>query len=324
MPEQTAEATLKYILDSGLSATELMDGPVENFLGRPAPAARGGGPGGGRAGAVAPATPPAGPTPYEQLMAGTMPTCPPAEGRGGGARGGGAGGRGRGEPSPEAVAAAEELRKWRTSVSMDKVKQLRTMYNDAGVTIYAYKSDGMQKNLQTTDAELDYLFTVAAALGATHTTMELPNPGPDSTALLKRMAQFAEKHKVAIAYHTHAQGSMTAFDEVLAMSKWNMINVDLGHYVAAGNKGGSPLQFLETHHARISSFHLKDRTLPEHCSLTVPFGKGDGQIKDILLLMKKHQWTFPATIELESPIPADSDAVKEVRKAVEFVRATLA
>jgi sugar phosphate isomerase/epimerase len=182
----------------------------------------------------------------------------------------------------------------------------------------------MQKNLQTTDAELDYLFTVAAALGATHTTMELPNPGPDSTALLKRMAQFAEKHKVAVAYHTHAQGSMTAFDEVLAMSKWNMINVDLGHYVAAGNKGGSPLQFLETHHARISSFHLKDRTLPEHCSLTVPFGKGDGQIKDILLLMKKHQWTFPATIELESPIPADSDAVKEVRKAVEFVRATLA
>jgi sugar phosphate isomerase/epimerase len=259
-------------------------------------------------------------------MAGTMPSCPPSEGRGAGAaRGGGAaGGRGRGEPSPEAVAAAEELRKWRTSVSMDKVKQLRKMYNDAGVNIYAYKSDGMQKNLQTTDEELDYLFNVAAALGATHTTMELPAPGPDGTAMLKRMAQFAEKHKVYIAYHTHAQGSMTAFDDALAMSKWNMSNVDLGHYVAAGNKGGSPLQFLEAHHARIASFHLKDRTLPEHCSLTVPFGKGDGQIKDILLLMKKNKWTFPATIELESPIPADSDAVKEVRRDVEFVRSVLA
>jgi sugar phosphate isomerase/epimerase len=142
--------------------------------------------------------------------------------------------------------------------------------------------------------------------------------------MLKRMAQFAEKHKVYIAYHTHAQGSMTAFDDALAMSKWNMSNVDLGHYVAAGNKGGSPLQFLEAHHARIASFHLKDRTLPEHCSLTVPFGKGDGQIKDILLLMKKNKWTFPATIELESPIPADSDAVKEVRRDVEFVRSVLA
>jgi sugar phosphate isomerase/epimerase len=328
MPDQTAEATLKYIVDSGISATELMDGPVENFLGRPAAPARGGGPGGGRAGGGAPPAAAAGPTPYEQLMAGTMPTCTPGEGRGaGGARAGGAGpggGAGRGEPSPEALAAAEELRKWRTSVSMDKVKQLRKMFNDAGVTIYAYKSDGMQKNLQTTDAELDYLFNVAAALGATHTTMELPAPGPDGTAMLKRMAQFAQKHKVYIAYHTHAQGSMTAFDEALAMSKWNMSNVDLGHYVAAGNAGGSPLQFLQAHHSRIASFHLKDRTLPEHCSLTVPFGKGDGQIKDILLLMKKNKWTFPASIELESPIPPDSDAVKEVKKSVDFCKAVLA
>src|SRR3954447_24201612 len=45
MPDQSAEATLKYILDSGLSAVELMDGPAENFAG--APSARGGGPGGG-------------------------------------------------------------------------------------------------------------------------------------------------------------------------------------------------------------------------------------------------------------------------------------
>ena len=69
---------------------------------------------------------------------------------------------------------------------------------------------------------------------------------------------------------------------------------------------------------------MKDRTLPEHCSLTVPFGKGDGQIKDILLLMKKNKWTFPATVELESPIPADSDAVKEVKKCVDFAKAVLA
>ena len=55
------------------------------------------------------------------------------------------------------------------------------MYNDAGVSIYAYKSDGMQKNMQTTDGELDYLFNVAPALGATHTTMELP-AGPDGEA----------------------------------------------------------------------------------------------------------------------------------------------
>ena len=256
-------------------------------------------------------------------MSGTMPTCTPGQGRAGG--GGGRGGRGQATPEEIAAqqAAADELRKWRTSVSLGRVREVRKLFNDAGVTIYAYKPDGIQKNMQTTDAEFDYIFSIAAALGASHLTMELP-AGENAVPLMKRLAQFAEKHKVAVAYHTHGQGSMTAFDEAMALSKWNMINVDLGHYVAAGNVGGSPIQFLEKHHERISSFHLKDRTLPEHCSLTVPFGKGDGPIKDIVQLMRKNKWTFPATIELESPIPADSDAVQEVKKCVDFVRQALA
>jgi hypothetical protein len=39
--------------------------------------------------------------------------------------------------------------------------------------------------------------------------------------------------------------------------------------------------------------------------------------------MQKNKWTFPATIELESPIPQGSDAVQEVRKSVEFCKAVL-
>jgi sugar phosphate isomerase/epimerase len=205
---------------------------------------------------------------------------------------------------------------------MDRFKQLRKMYNDAGVTIYAYKSDGMQKNLQTSDAEFDYLFNVAAALGATHTTMELPG-GPDAEAMLKRMAQFAEKHKIYVAYHTHAQGSMDVFDQAFAISKWNLSNVDFGHYVAAGNVGGTPMQFLEKHHARIASFHLKDRTTPEHCSLNLPWGTGETPIKEILQLVKKNKWKMPASIEMEYTVPEGSDAVKEVKKCVDYCRAAL-
>jgi len=333
MPDQSAQATLQYVLDSGISAIELMDGPVENFLGRPT-VARGGGPGrGGRQGGApgagrAAGEAPAAPTPYEILMSGTMPTCTPNQGRaGGGAGGGGGRGGGRGQATPEQIAAqqaaADELRKWRTAVSLDRVREVRKLFNDAGVAIYAYKPDGIQKNMQTTDAEFDYVFSIAAALGASHMTMELPG-GETAVPLMKRLVQFAEKHRVAVAYHTHAQGSMTAFDEAMTLSKWNMINVDLGHYVAAGNVGGSPIQFLERHHARISSFHLKDRTLPEHCSLTVPFGRGDGQIREILQTMRKNRWTFPATVELEYPVPAGSDAPQEVKKCVEFARQALA
>ena len=337
MPEQTGEATLKYLVDSGLSACELMDGPAENFAG--APSGRGAGPGGGgrgpggappggaargRAGAPAiPAELPEG----AKLGSWNGEQCviPAPGGRAGG--GGGGGGRGRGQQTPEQVAAAEEraktMREWRSTVSMDRFKQLRKMYNDAGVTIYAYKSDGMPKNMQTTDAELDYLFNVASTLGATHTTMELP-AGPDAEALLKRMAQFAEKHKVAIAYHTHLQGSMTAFDQAFAVSKMSLSNVDFGHYVAGGNQGGSPLAFLEKYHDRIAGFHLKDRTTPEHCSLNLPFGTGETPIKDLLLAVKKNKWKIPVSIEFEYNVPEGSDAVQEVRKCVDYCRRILA
>src|SRR4026209_2490691 len=54
MPDQSAEATLKYILDSGISAIELMGGPVESFAGAPT---SGRGAGAGRAGAPGGAAP---------------------------------------------------------------------------------------------------------------------------------------------------------------------------------------------------------------------------------------------------------------------------
>src|SRR6476659_4085568 len=58
MPDQSAEATLKYIVDSGISGIELMGGPVESFAGAPVGAGGGGGGrgpgGGGRAAAGAP------------------------------------------------------------------------------------------------------------------------------------------------------------------------------------------------------------------------------------------------------------------------------
>jgi len=328
MPDQSGEATLKYVVDAGLSAIELMDGPAENFAGAPntgrggGPGGAGRGPGGGRRGEAADQPAPQFDSSWNGQPCNAAPRgdAPPA------ARAGGAG-RGRGQQTPEQQAAAEEraktMREWRTSVSMDKFAQLRKMYNDAGVSIYAYKSDGMQKNMQTTDGELDYLFNVAKTLGASHTTMELP-AGADGEAMLKRMAQFAEKHKLAVAYHTHAQGSMTAFDQAFAISPWNKSNVDLGHYVAGGNMGGTTLQFLEKHHDRIASVHLKDRTTPEHCALNLPFGTGETPIKDILQTIKKNKWKFPVSIELEYPIPEGSDAVQEMKKCVDYCRKALA
>src|SRR5207247_99380 len=272
MPDQSAEATLKYIVDSGISAIELMNGPAESFAGAPQ-----------------------------------------------GQRGSGGGRRGQ-PPTPEQQAAqresADRLRQWRTSVSMDRFKALRRLYNDAGVTIYAWKC----LNPNMSDEEFEYVFNVAEALGCTHTTLELT----DDVAQLKRVGALAEKRKIYAAYHTHTQGSMTVFDRAFAASKSNMANIDLGHYVAGGNVGGSTLQFLEKFHDRVASFHLKDRTTPDHGAKNLPWGMGETPLKEILQLAKKNKWTMPATIELEYAVPAGSDAVKEVAKCLQYCKAALA
>ena len=323
MPDQSAEATLKYIVDSGISAIELMGGPVESFAGAPT-SGRGGGPGGGgraagggrRGEAAADAPAPQFNSSWNGQPCNAAPRGDaPAQARGGG-------GGGRGQQTPEQQAAqreqAEKMKAWRTSVSMDKFKALRKMYNDAGVTIYAWK----QLNPAMSDEEFEYIFNVAEALGCTHTTLELP-AGPEADAQLKRVGDFALKKKIYAAYHTHTQGSMTVFDKAFAASKGNMANVDLGHWVAGGNMGGTPMDFLKKYHDRTASFHLKDRTTPEHCALNLPWGTGETPIKDILQLVQKNKWKIPASIELEYSVPEGSDAVQEVRKCVDYCRRAL-
>ena len=330
MPDQSAEAILKYTVDSGISAIELMGGPVTQYAQARtgftpstggAAGGRGGGRGAGRGGREG--APPAAPA-AEAAPLGSWNGQPCALGRRGGGGGGNApappaGGAGRGGQSPEQLAAADEQRKWRQSLSMDIFKDLRKMYNDAGVTIYAVKN----LQLNASDEDLEFQFTVAKTLGATHVTAELP-AGSSAAATLKRVGDWALTHQMYAAYHTHTQGSMTVFDEAFAASRGNRANVDFGHFVAGGNQGGTPVDFLNKFHDRIASFHLKDRTLPEHCELNLPWGQGETPIKDLLRLVSKNRWPIPATIEQEYPIPPDSDAVKEVRTCLEYCRASLA
>jgi len=277
MPQQGADAVLQYVLDSGISAVELMGNAIEAYAGAPTMPSR--------------------------------PTPPPAAGATPGPRQ---------PPSPEQLAAREkhaaDLKAWRLSQSMDKFKALRRLYNDAGVTIYATK----MLTPTMSDEELEYVFGVAEALGAHHTTLELPT----DPAVLKRLGDWGLQRKVYVGYHTHLQGTLTAFDAAFAASKGNMANIDFGHYVAAGS--GDPVVFLEKFHDRICSFHLKDRKSKEHGGANVPWGQGDTPIARILQSVRAHRYTMPATIEMEYEVPAGSTPVAEVRTCVEYCRKALA
>lgn len=210
-------------------------------------------------------------------------------------------------------------REWRETVSMDKFVELRKKFNDAGITIYAFKPNALGEN--NSDGEIEYAMKAAKALGAKSVTVELPTKPEQS----KRLGDIGAKHKVFVGYHAHLQATDTAWDVALEQSPYNSLNLDCGHYIAAGgsNTKESLLALIEAKHDRITSIHLKDRTTKEHGQKNLLWGTGDTPIVEVLQLMKKKKYKFPATIELEYEVPADSDAVKEVAKCVEYAKKAL-
>ncbi len=264
----SAEEILKYCVDCGISAVELMSGAAELYAGAPAMPARA--PGGPR-----------------QLTP---------------------------EQQDAMRKAAEATKAWRLSASMDKYKAFRKMYEDAGVKIYAFK---LPPTLAMSDQEYGYIWNVAETLGANHITMELPT----NDELLKRVADYAAKRKLHIAFHTHGQGGASGFDKVLGASKYTALNFDVGHYW--GVNGESPVPLIEKYHDRIASLHLKDRKGPPN-GPNMPWGQGGTPLTEVLQLMKAKKYKFPGSIEYEYNTPEGSDVLTEMKKCVAYCKKALA
>jgi len=225
------------------------------------------------------------------------------------------GGRAAGPPTPEQEAAqkahAEELRKWRLSVPMDKVRSLRKRFEDAGVFVEIVKVDGI---FAMPDEVVDYEFALARNLGARAISTEIAVPDT------KRLGQFADKHKMMVGYHGHATTTAADFETVFGYAAHNGANLDIGHFVAGQNT--SPVPFIKQHHSRITHIHVKDRKMNN--GPNVPFGQGDTPIKEVLQLIRDNKWNIQATLEFEYPIPEGSDRMTEIRKSLDYCRAALA
>ncbi len=219
------------------------------------------------------------------------------------------------EMEAELSAINKRVSEWRSSAELNKFVSLRKMYNDAGIQIYGYKPSTFSKD--NSPAEIDFGFRSAKALGASHVTVE--HPSDDAHTLM--LGQFASKHRIHIAYHGHEQQTPTLWDTALEQSKYNAMNPDIGHYIAAGNP--DPRLLINAKHDRISSIHLKDRTNPDHGKANLFWGTGDTPIAEVLQLMKKKKFQFPATIELEYKIPDNSDAIAEVSKCLDYCQMAL-
>ncbi len=215
---------------------------------------------------------------------------------------------------------AEEIKKWRSSISMDEFKKVKNKLEKEGIHIYAYKPNLLHKN--STDEEVEFAMRSAKALGATSVTTELMVNDPQHS---ERLGRIAAKYKMYVGYHNHLQGNDLAWNTVLDQSNYNSVNLDCGHYIAAGgnNTVQSLLAYIENNHKRISSIHMKDRKIKANGADNLKWGEGDTPIKEILLLLKNKKYNIPVTIELEYKIPEGSNAAKEVKICRDFAKQIL-
>ena len=207
---------------------------------------------------------------------------------------------------------SENISKLRNEASISKFKELRKLYNDAGISIFAFKPRRCFEKYNTDD-EIRYGMRAAKALGASHITLE--HPSDDEHTL--RLSEIADEEDILVGYHNHEQGTPTLWDTAISQSDFNRLNIDLGHYTAS--ETGDPLEIFKDKHNKIVSMHLKDRKRLSRGGDNLVWGQGDTPIKEAVKIYKEEGYDFPLTIELEYDIPERSDEISELKKCISYI-----
>jgi sugar phosphate isomerase/epimerase len=208
----------------------------------------------------------------------------------------------------------DALKAWRANPPLDELRQIRKKFDDAGIELYAFNYSFRE---DFSDQELARGFDLAKALGVKYITAS----GNVSTA--GRLDKLAQEHKIYVAFHNHSNIQPNEFarpedfaEAMRGRSKYIAINLDIGHFTAAGY---DPVSFLEQHHEHIITLHIKDRK--KNQGENVPFGQGDTKIKEVLQVLKTKHYPIPANIEYEYK---GGDTVEEMKKCFAYCKAALA
>jgi sugar phosphate isomerase/epimerase len=219
-------------------------------------------------------------------------------------------------PHVEPKLSRDDLRRWRLTVPLDDMKAARRKFDEAGIHVSAlnlsFKDD-------FTDEEIDRGFQISKAFGVNMITSS------STLSTAPRLVKGAEQYQMIVAFHGHADvkddnqfAKPESFAKALAMSKQFRINLDIGHFVAAGY---DPLEFIQANHDMITILHLKDRKKGDQVA-NLPWGHGDTPIKPVLQLLRDKRWPIKAFIEYE--YPGKDDAVTEVKRCFQYCQDALA
>jgi sugar phosphate isomerase/epimerase len=221
-------------------------------------------------------------------------------------------------------AAQQALKEWRASVKPDAFMKVRKQFTDAGIDLRLLCYN---QGVDATDEDIDYSFRMARALGARAISSS------SRLAVAKRVAPFAEKYRLPWGAHGHDNvkdseefATPEVFAKVMALNKYMWVNLDIGHFTAAGYDA---VPYIKEHHDRITNLHLKDRKKnptgdrPATAQNNWPWGEGDTPIKAVLQLLKKEKYDIPANIEYEYNVRATADTVTEVARCFEYAKKAL-
>lgn len=207
----------------------------------------------------------------------------------------------------------EELAKWRQTASLDEFKNIRRKFDAAGIELFAYNYSFRE---DFSDAEIERGFQIARALGVKAITAS------SNVSTAKRIDSFARKYKLRVGMHNHSNIKANEFatpDDFAAamkgMSEYICINLDIGHFTAAGFDA---VEYLKQNHERIVTLHIKDRKRNQ--GPNVPLGEGDTPIKAVLNVLREKRWKIPANIEYEYK---GADPVEEVKKCLAYCKQAL-
>lgn len=214
-------------------------------------------------------------------------------------------------PPPAAVLATRErIRQWRLETPLSYYSEIGRRFRKAGIEIQAFNF-GLKEDC--TDAEVERGFAITKALGTGLMTAST------TIRMAERTVPYVAKHRILLGLHGHSNlrdpnqlATPESFEQCLAMSPYYRLNFDIGHFAAAGF---DTIGFLDKHHAKTVSLHLKDRRKPFGANM--PLGEGDTPVRDAIRTIRERGYGIPMFFEYEY---AGADSVTELKRMLAFAR----
>ena len=231
--------------------------------------------------------------------------------------GGGIGGQAPTTVTPEYQKSREALRDWRINGPLDRFREIRRKFDAAGLNLYSLV---MTIGDDFTEPEIEAVFKQMQALGGDlfFTNQSRVSAGP-------RIVPYAEKYRIMPAWHTHALvndpnevASPESLAKLLSMSKYFMVNLDIGHFADGGN---DPLKYFTEHHDRISHVHVKDVKSVGGGPAT-ELGEGVLRIYDMLRMARDRHYPIAFILERSYTTPGFT-AVEETRRQIDWMERAL-